>query len=75
MTGDLSKERSMRMNVYDLIESCHTREALDDIRTDVMIVIDSCESVEEMKRVQDAFRKQKNRIQRGRYRQPERSSE
>lgn len=63
------------MNVYDLIESCHTREALDDIRTDVMIVIDSCESVEEMKRVQDAFRKQKNRIQRGRYRQPERSSE
>ena len=61
------------MNIYDLVESCHTQKALDDIRTDVIAVINSCESVEEMKRIQDAFRKQKNRIRRGRYRQTERS--
>ena len=55
------------MNVYDLIESCHSIERLNDIRGDVIGIISSCESTEEMKRIQDAFKKQKNRIRRGRY--------
>lgn len=54
------------MNVYDLIESCHSMEQLDSIRADVMSIIGSCNSVDEMKRIQNAFRKQKNRVRYGR---------
>lgn len=55
------------MNVYDLIESCHTRQELDSIRIDVVYVIESCDTVEEKCRIQAAFVKQKNRIRSGRY--------
>lgn len=56
------------MNVYELIESSHSMDELDDIRGVVMDIINSCESTEEMKRIQDAFKRQKNKIRYGKYR-------
>lgn len=60
------------MNVYELIESSHSMDELDDIRGVVMDIINPCESIEEMKRIRDAFKRQKNKIRCGKYRRSRR---
>lgn len=66
------QEEDNKMNVYELIESSHSMDELDDIRGVVMDIINSCESIEEMKRIQDAFKRQKNKIRYGKYRRSRR---